>query len=201
MDCRGLALIASGVALSVFGFQQSSVWGWHNPATAACVVAGVALLVVFFRVEARTMLGPASTDVVNRASRLSYGEATGITQTVRNYAASFGLAILGTVLVSEMTSHVTSSLVARGLSRSRAAAEAASLSQAGAGARAGSVGTAAIPQFIRLDFAQSIHVVLLAMAAVMAVAAVVAFLGLQRGVQQEEPATATGEPAPESRAA
>ena len=42
------------------------------------------------------MLGPASTDAVNRASRLSYGEATGITQTVRNYAASLGLAILGT---------------------------------------------------------------------------------------------------------
>ncbi len=47
------------------------------------------------------MLGPASTDAVNRASRLSYGEATGITQTVRNYAASLGLAILGTILVTE----------------------------------------------------------------------------------------------------
>ena len=47
------------------------------------------------------MLGPASTDAVNRASRLSYGEATGITQTVRNYAASLGLAILGTILVTD----------------------------------------------------------------------------------------------------
>ena len=46
------------------------------------------------------MLGPANTDAVNRASRLSYGEATGITQTVRNYAASLGLAILGTLLVT-----------------------------------------------------------------------------------------------------
>jgi phage tail protein X len=45
------------------------------------------------------MLGPASTDAINRASKLSYGEATGITQTVRNYAASLGLAILGTILV------------------------------------------------------------------------------------------------------
>src|SRR5580698_8813309 len=35
MDYRGLALIASGVALSVFGFQQSSIWGWGNPGTAA----------------------------------------------------------------------------------------------------------------------------------------------------------------------
>jgi hypothetical protein len=32
------------------------------------------------------MLGPSSRDAVNPASRLSYGEATGITQTVRNYA-------------------------------------------------------------------------------------------------------------------
>src|SRR5580658_4017300 len=31
MDYRGLVLIAAGVALSVFGFQQSNIWGWHNP--------------------------------------------------------------------------------------------------------------------------------------------------------------------------
>ena len=68
------------------------------------------------------MLGPASTDAVNRASRLSYGEATGITQTVRNYAASLGLAILGTILVTEVRNHVTSSLVAQGLPSGRAAA-------------------------------------------------------------------------------
>jgi hypothetical protein len=29
------------------------------------------------------MLGPAQTDAVNRASRFAYGEATGITQTIR----------------------------------------------------------------------------------------------------------------------
>ena len=52
------------------------------------------------------MLGPASTDAVNRASRLSYGEATGITQTVRNYSASLGLAILGTIVVSQTRSRV-----------------------------------------------------------------------------------------------
>ena len=54
MDYRGLVLIASGVALSVFGFQQSSIWGWSNPATWACIVVGVALLVVFYFVELRT---------------------------------------------------------------------------------------------------------------------------------------------------
>src|ERR1700685_3642548 len=36
MDYRGVVLIAAGVALSVFGFQQSNIWGWHNPGTWLC---------------------------------------------------------------------------------------------------------------------------------------------------------------------
>jgi hypothetical protein len=31
MDYRGLALIVAGVGRSVFGLQQSSIWGWGNP--------------------------------------------------------------------------------------------------------------------------------------------------------------------------
>ncbi len=53
IDYRGLVLIASGVALSVLGFQQSQVWGWSNPATGLCIAAGLALLVVFYFVEKR----------------------------------------------------------------------------------------------------------------------------------------------------
>ena len=40
----------------------------------------------------------------------------------------------------------------------------------------------AIPQFVRADFAHAINVVLWGMAATMALAAVVALLGLRRGV-------------------
>ncbi len=83
------------------------------------------------------MLGPASTDAVNRASRLSYGEATGITQTVRNYAASLGLAILGSLLVSQMHTQLTTSLVAQGLPHAQASAEASTLSQQGHGPEPG----------------------------------------------------------------
>ncbi len=54
MDYRGLVLIAAGVGLSVFGFQQSALWGWGNPARSACIVVGAALLVVFYFVEQRT---------------------------------------------------------------------------------------------------------------------------------------------------
>ncbi len=54
MDYRGLALIVGGVALSVFGLQQSSIWGWHNPAIGACIAAGLVLLLIFGVVEYRT---------------------------------------------------------------------------------------------------------------------------------------------------
>jgi len=315
VDYRGVVLIAAGVALSVFGFQQSLVWGWSNPAIGLTIAAGVVLLVVFGVVESRTasplmkitifriraflvenvvlgiamlvfipvfffaseyaqialgdtasqagvfllyffigfvvtaqiggrmldrsgakrpvavgcalaavgfylwaghvtglrfgpqswdiilsgagvgfMLGPASTDAVNRASRLSYGEATGITQTVRNYAASLGLAVLGTILVAQFRSRVTASLVHLGLPHARAAAEATTLSESQGGS--GSVGR--IPHFVKLDFAYATRSVFYVMAGIMAVAAVVAVLGLQRGVQ-EEPDQAGADPTVEVR--
>src|ERR1700729_3650376 len=54
IDYRGLALIVGGVGLSVFGFQQSALWGWGNPAIWVSIAAGVALLIVFVAVERRT---------------------------------------------------------------------------------------------------------------------------------------------------
>jgi hypothetical protein len=133
------------------------------------------------------MLGPASTDAVNRASRLSYGEASGITQTVRNYAASLGLAILGSILVSQVRSHVTASLISLGEPAARAHREASSIAQS----RSGS--TASIPHFIRLDFAHATQSVLYVMAGIMAAAAIAGLIGLHAGVQEE----AVGMEAPE----
>jgi EmrB/QacA subfamily drug resistance transporter len=311
MDYRGLVLIAAGVGLSVFGFQQSSVWGWSNPATWACIIVGAALLVVFYRVELHTdsplmevrifrirpflvqnlvlavsmlvfvpifffaseyaqiglgkdpsgagvflllffagfvvaaqiggrmldrvgakrpvvlgcalaavgfwlwgkhvtdlslgaqqwyivlsgagmgfMLGQSNTDAVNRASRLSYGEATGITQTVRNYSASLGLAILGTILVTQMRDHTESSLIAKGLPRAQAAAQAHTIAQSSQDG-GGGAGTARIPHFIRLDFAHATQSILYAMAGIMAVAAAIALLGLRPGRQEEGEAEAS----------
>src|SRR5580704_8201596 len=54
MDYRGLLLVASGVALSVFGFQQSSTWGWGNPGIGLCIGGGLVLLVAFAAVETHT---------------------------------------------------------------------------------------------------------------------------------------------------
>jgi EmrB/QacA subfamily drug resistance transporter len=306
MDYRGLALIAAGVGLSVFGFQQSALWGWSDPAIWASIAAGVLLLIVFFAVERRTesplinvrifnnrafrveniilftaqlafipvfffaalygqialaenadtasllllyffsgfvvcaqiggrmldragaklpvvlgcvlaavgfglwaskatdlhvsaqviyivmagagmglMLGQANTDAINRASRYSYGEATGITQTVRNYGASLGFAILGTVLITQFRSAVTSSLTAQGLPQGAASAEAAKIARQG-----GNGNITASSAFIRADFAAATRDVLFGMCVIMAVAALVALGGLRRGVQEDATPTA-----------
>jgi EmrB/QacA subfamily drug resistance transporter len=304
LDYRGLVLIASGVALSIFGFQQAAVWGWGSPGVWGTIVIGFAILVVYVLVELRTespltdvrifkiraflvenmvlalsmiafipifffisqyaqislgqtasqaslllmyfflgfvvaaqiggrmldrigakvpvvlgcviaavgfalwsqkvtgldsgnqiwtivltgagmgmMLGPANTDAVNRASRLSYGEATGITQTVRNYAASLGLAVLGTLLVNVTSSRVTDSVLAQGATPEQAAQAADEASQGGPGSGG------AIPAFVQLDFAYAIRSVLVAMAVVMALAALVALIGLRRGLQADTDST------------
>ena len=45
------------------------------------------------------VLGPVSTDALNRAPDAGYGEVTGITQTIRNLGASLGLAIMGSLFL------------------------------------------------------------------------------------------------------
>ncbi|HLK77974.1 MAG TPA: MFS transporter [Streptosporangiaceae bacterium] len=127
------------------------------------------------------MLGQANTDAINRASRYSYGEATGITQTVRNYGASLGFAILGTILISEFRSAITSSLTGKGLPGPAAAAEATKIAQL----QGRNGNPSDIPQFIRADFAGATRDVLIAMAVIMGAAALVALRGLKRGVQQD----------------
>src|SRR6476659_6473887 len=47
IDWRGAALVAAGMALSVYGFEQASSWGWGDGKTWACIVGGLIILVVF----------------------------------------------------------------------------------------------------------------------------------------------------------
>ncbi len=166
--------VVLGCTLAAVGF-----WLWGKKVTGLDSGAQIPF-VILSGAGMGFMLGPASTDAVNRASRLSYGEATGITQTVRNYAASLGLAILGSLLVSQLHGRLTTSLTAQGLSHDKAAAEASQISQShGGGSLAG------IPHFVKLDFAYATQTVFYVMAGIMAVAAVVGVLGLKRGVQEE----------------
>ncbi|HLH27558.1 MAG TPA: hypothetical protein VKW77_01505, partial [Acidimicrobiales bacterium] len=95
------------------------------------------------------------------------------------------MAVLGTVLVTRFRSELTSSLVHRGVPAGRAGKFAASASQGGRGTNAST-----IPHFVRLDFVHATQTVLFVMAAIMAVAAVVALLGLEAGVQEEVPEAA-----------
>jgi MFS transporter, DHA2 family, methylenomycin A resistance protein len=53
-DSGGVALSASGLFLLTFGLVDSSDASWHSPVVAACVVAGVAVLVIFLVWEHRT---------------------------------------------------------------------------------------------------------------------------------------------------
>ena len=157
-----------------FGLWASRVTDLHVGAQVVFIImagAGMGL-----------MLGQANTDAINRASRYSYGEATGITQTVRNYGASLGFAILGTLLITRFQSAITASLTGRGLPGPAAHAQAAKIAQLPQG---GNGNVAVIPAFIRADFASATRDVLYGMAIIMAVAALVALRGLRRGVQQD----------------
>ena len=164
-----------GCALAAVGFAL-----WAGKATDLHAGAQV-IYIVMAGAGMGLMLGQANTDAINRASRYSYGEATGITQTVRNYGASLGFAILGTILITEFRSRITSSLVAQGLPGPAASAEASKIAQL----QGGNGNVAAIPPFIRADFAGATREVLYAMAVIMAVAGLVALCGLRRGVQEE----------------
>jgi MFS family permease len=134
------------------------------------------------------MLGQSNTDAVNRVSRLKYGEATGITQTVRNYGASLGFAILGTIFTAVLQNRMKDSLIQQGVPARQAAQQAVHNSGLGGGV---SGSGSAIPQFVRLDYAEAIKSVLYTMSGIMALAFVIAVLSLRRGVQTES----AGEPA------
>jgi hypothetical protein len=97
-----------------------------------------------------------------------------------------GLAILGTISVAQTRNHLFNSLVAQGAPAARAHASAAQFSASGSGS--GSTGS--IPQFFRVDFAQSTQTVFYVMAGIMAVAAVIGLIGLRGGVQEEAPPAA-----------
>jgi hypothetical protein len=132
------------------------------------------------------VLGPASTDALNRAPSTSYGEATGILQTLRNFGSSLGLAVLGTVLILQNKSNIESSLGQLGVPTERADAIADQLSQSGGGHASGGLadsagrGTRRVFEAVQHDFAEATQVVFYAMAGVMVVCYVVAHVSMPR---------------------
>ncbi|HEX3899250.1 MAG TPA: MFS transporter [Mycobacteriales bacterium] len=143
LACVGLALWAHQVPVLKIGPQV-----WRIVLTGA----GIGM-----------MLGQTNTAALNRATDGTYGEATGITQTVRNYGSSLGLAVLGTILAHSSFFHATFNQISDGPSPPSN----------------GAFGL--IPLEAREAFANSIQHVLYAMSAIMGVAAVIALLTMQRG--------------------
>jgi len=199
---------ASGAGLYLLtffaGFAAGSQWGGRildSKGVRSAVIPGCALAAVGFFLWAGSLddfdlgdqwifivmagagvgliLGPASTDALNHVARERYGEATGVIQTLRNFGASLGLAVLGTVLILQNKAHIETSLGDLGVPKGRADAIAQSLSQSGGGG-SGSFGDLSGPaaqrvfEAVQRDFAQSTQVVFYAMGGVMVVAYLVA---------------------------
>jgi EmrB/QacA subfamily drug resistance transporter len=136
------------------------------------------------------VLTPANTDALNRAPHTSYGEVTGITQTVRNFGSSLGLAILGTILILENKSGIESTLGAHRVPKAQADRIAESLSQAGGSSRSGladhgGARASVILAAIQHDFARSSQTVFYVMAGVMALAFLIALVAMPRGKVEE----------------
>jgi EmrB/QacA subfamily drug resistance transporter len=141
------------------------------------------------------LLGPVSTDATNRAIDASYGEVTGITQTVRNYGSSLGLAVLGTLLTGVFTSRLTDSFVGLGQSRDAARGSAEQVADLGGGSSSSSLDNvpeafrAQVLKAIQLDFAYATRAVLIGMAVALVLAFLVALA--HPGTRVLDPAEAT----------
>lgn len=204
---------SAGLFLLVFfgGFGAASQWGgniYDHRGVRAAVLPGCILGAVGFYLWAQSLddfslgdqwiyivmagagcgliLGPASTDALNRMPSSRYGEATGINQTLRNFGASLGMAILGTVLITRTRVNVESSLGELGVPKDQADAIAHSLSQSGGGSAGGSFGDMSGPAAERVfaavqdDFADATQTVFFIMTGILIATYVVAHIWLPK---------------------
>jgi EmrB/QacA subfamily drug resistance transporter len=128
------------------------------------------------------ILGPASTDAVNRARRNSYSEVTGISQTTRNFGASVGIAILGTVLLSRSHTTIARQLEKVGVPARAATRAARSFSLSGASSSGSAHSSPHAMHAVQLAFAQSTQTVFDAMGAILAVTFFIALRFMPRGL-------------------
>ncbi len=217
----------TGLYLLIFfaGFAIASQWGGkmldsvgaRRPVVLGCAVAAVGfflwgkhltdlsvsdqwIYIVIAGAGVGLVLSPANTDALNRVPSSRYGEATGITQTVRNFGSSLGLAVLGSILILENKSNLEASLGAKGVPKGTADQVADCVSQGGEASCesvAHSAGASAAKLFSTVphDFALASQTVFYGMAAAMAVAFVVALVAMPGGKVEEQVTEETGEEA------
>jgi EmrB/QacA subfamily drug resistance transporter len=177
------AAVVPGCAIAAVGFYL-----WGNSLTELSV-SDQWYWIVLTGVGVGMVLSPANTDALNRVSRERYGEATGITQTVRNFGSSLGLAVLGSVLILQNRSNLEATAAENGIPKQVGSEIADQISQ---GTGAGAEPENLPPQVQKLvdsiphDFALASRTVFYGMAAVMAVAFVIALVRMPAGKVEEE---------------
>lgn len=144
------------------------------------------------------VLSPANTDALGRVPASRYGEATGITQTVRNFGSSLGMALLGTLLILQNRDHLEQTASEAGLPK-RVGTEIADAISGASGPEEApqhlSGAVARVAEAIPQDFALASRSVFYAMAAVMALAFAIALVAMPggRAAQPVEAEGASGE--------
>jgi EmrB/QacA subfamily drug resistance transporter len=214
----------TGLYLLIFfaGFATASQWGGkmldsvgaRRPVVLGCAVAAVGfflwaqhltdlsvsdqwIYIVIAGAGVGLVLSPANTDALNRVPSSRYGEATGITQTVRNFGSSLGLAVLGSILILQNKSNLEASLGAKGVPKGTADQVANCVSQGGeASCESVAHGGASFVELFSTvphDFALASQTVFYGMAAAMAVAFVVALVAMPGGKVEEQVTEEPGE--------
>jgi EmrB/QacA subfamily drug resistance transporter len=177
--------VVPGCAIAAVGFFL-----WGNSLTELSV-SDQWYFIVLAGIGVGLVLSPANTDALNRVSKDRYGEATGITQTVRNFGSSIGLAVLGSILITQNRNHIESTAAANGVPKGAADEIADAISQGTGASEAPAHLHGPIQKVvdsIPSDFALASRTVFYGMAAAMAVAFVVALVGMPAGKVEEAPA-------------
>lgn len=221
----------AGLYIGVFfaGFVVASQWGGRMldkmgakpPVTIGCAVSAVGFALWansmpdldfnsqwYYIVTAGAGMGlafgPINTDALNRAPGTSYGEITGITQTVRNIAATLAIAVLGTLLISQNRSNIEDSLEGFNIPTAKADEIAESLSRSSGGEPPSTASETAkdkkIFAVVQGDFAKSSEVLFYVMAGGMAVGFVLAATRLPAGKVEETVVDDSDAPTPRGAA-
>ncbi len=175
--------VVPGCAIAAVGFYL-----WGNSMTELSV-SDQWYYIVIAGIGVGLVLSPANTDALNRVSRDRYGEATGITQTVRNFGSSLGLAVLGSILILQNRSNLEATADENGISKQVGSEIADTISQGtGAGETPEHLPASVqkVVDSIPHDFAMASRTVFYGMAAVMVVAFVVALVGMPSGKVEDE---------------
>jgi len=136
------------------------------------------------------ILGPANTDAINRAPADSYAEATGITQTVRNYGAALGIAILGTILITQNKANIEDNLGKLGIPKAQTDQIASDVVSGAQHVGTGGSGQA-IFRGIQTSYAQSTQTIFYVMSGVLALIFIYSLIFVPRGKVDEVVATGT----------